>query len=236
MRELAAQGASEGTVVVADEQTAGRGRLSRVWESPAGLGLYLSVLVRPSAGLETIGRWTLAASVAACAACRAATGAAVEIKWPNDIIWRGSKIGGVLAELRSTGGRPHDLVLGLGVNVFHRRDDLPELLSGSATSLHLIAPGIGMEREEIAARYLAEFARLARQLHAGDWPSVAAAWERLARGARKTRVRVVEDATAPVSFEGVTDGLGLDGSLLVRDTEGDIRAVRMADAVVPLED
>ncbi len=236
LRELATEGASEGTVVVAEGQTAGRGRLSRVWESPAGLGLYLSVLVRPSGALEEIGRWTLAASVAACAACRSTTGGAVEIKWPNDIVWGGRKLGGVLAELRSIGGCARDLVLGLGLNVFHRRGDFPEPLADSATSLRLIASDVRVDREGLAASYLEEFAVQAQRLHAGDWPRVASAWEGLSPGARGMHVRVHEHPTTAVPFEGMTDGLGRDGSLRVRSDDGEVRAVRMADAVTRVED
>ncbi len=161
---------------------------------------------------------------------------AVEIKWPNDVMWRGRKLGGVLAELRSTGGRAHDLVLGLGLNVFQGRDDFPDELSDSATSLRLIAPESRMVREEVAARYLEEFGGLTRRLHAGDWPSVASAWEECAPGARMARVRVVEEGTAATLFEGLTEGLGEDGALRVRNAAGEVRAVRMADALVPVED
>ncbi len=161
---------------------------------------------------------------------------AVEIKWPNDIMWRGRKLGGVLAELRSTGGRAHDLVLGLGLNVLQGSDDFPKALSDSATSLRLIAPETRMEREDVAARYLEEFGDLTRRLHAGDWRSVASAWEESAPSAREARVRVIEERTEGTPFEGVTDGLGGDGSLRVRNGDGEVRAVRMADALVPVED
>ena len=98
IRELAATGAEEGTVVIAESQSRGRGRLGRSWLSRPGLGLYLSVLFRPRAPIPELTRWTLAAAVAACAACRQVGGCKVEIDWPNDLVHDGRKLGGLLAD------------------------------------------------------------------------------------------------------------------------------------------
>ena len=111
--ELAASGAAEGIVVAADLQTAGRGRLDRRWEAERGAALLVSLLLRP-AGLP-LERWhlvTAAVGLAARDACRSVAGVEADLKWPNDLLWRGSKLAGILAE--STSGA---LVVGMGLNV-----------------------------------------------------------------------------------------------------------------------
>ena len=98
MRRLAERGAKDGTVVIAGEQTAGRGRRGSRWHSAPGLGLYLSALFRPGGRSEQLTRWTLAASVAAVEACREAGASEVCIDWPNDLTWRGKKLAGILTQ------------------------------------------------------------------------------------------------------------------------------------------
>ena len=111
--DLAASGAGEGVVVAADLQTAGRGRLDRTWEAEPGAGLLVSLLLRPS-GLP-VGRWhlvTAAVGLAAREACLSVAGVEADLKWPNDLLWQGKKLAGILAE--STSGA---LVVGMGLNV-----------------------------------------------------------------------------------------------------------------------
>jgi BirA family biotin operon repressor/biotin-[acetyl-CoA-carboxylase] ligase len=234
-RELAAEGAPEGTVVIAERQTAGRGRRGRTWLSPRHLGLYVSVLFRPSAPAAEVTRWTLGASVAACEACRRLTGAEVAIKWPNDLMWRERKLGGVLAEMRSTGGMPTDLVVGAGLNVGQRLGDFPDALSSSATSLRLAAGGTAPNRERLAAVYLRELAGIAGDLGRGDWSTVAGRWQRLSPGAIGQRVHVLAQGDEGREYEGVTSGLDEAGALLVRRPDGRIVKVRLAESVVPRE-
>jgi BirA family biotin operon repressor/biotin-[acetyl-CoA-carboxylase] ligase len=235
VRELAAEGAPEGTVVLADRQTAGRGRMGRVWHSPRGVGLFISVLFRPERPTQEVTRWTLGAAVAACEACRRSTEAEVEIEWPNDLVWRERKIGGVLAELRSTGGRASDLVVGTGLNVGHRASDFPEGLSSRATSLRQAGGGDVPERELLAAQYLRELAGIARDLGRGEWAGVARRWERVARGASGRRVRVATPGGRGESYEGVTAGIDDSGALLVRRSGGSVASVRLAESVLTLE-
>jgi len=237
LRRLATAGAPDGTVVLADRQTAGKGRRGRDWHSPSGLGLYLSVLFRVRADSQPVTRWTLAAAVAACEACRELTGEAVEIKWPNDLTHEGRKLGGILAEMRSTGHRDAELVIGTGINVRHRTEDLPPELAGSATSLHLLSCGSMLERESVAAAYLRWLAREVASLRGDLWDVIARDFLRLAPACRGASVRVVgRDAGGEGEIRGVTDGLDPTGALLVRDAAGETMVVRMADAVRPIED
>ena len=236
LRTLAREGAEEGTVVLADRQTAGRGRRGQPWHSPYGLGLYLSVLFYPRDPVDQLTRWTLAAAVAACEACRLTTGVEIEIKWPNDLLWKGRKVGGVLAEVRSAAtDAPVELVLGTGFNVSHELSDFPDELSCRATSLRLASGGRVPERERLAADYLRALAAAVRELKDGSWRAVARRWERLAPGAFGQRVRVAAGPGRAPGYEGLTKGLDPVGGLRILRQDGRIVSLRLADSVVPLE-
>lgn len=238
LRRQAAGGAGEGTVVVADRQTAGRGRRGRAWHSTPGLGLCLSVLLRPGGEVREATRWTVAAALAACETCREQGCEAAVVKWPNDVMFGGRKLGGILAELRSAGGRPLDLVVGIGLNVNQRETDFPPELRHSATSLRLAAGRGILELEPVAAGLLRGLERIATRLKRGAWEAVAADWERLAPAARGRRVRVAQGsrpAGRARAFEGLTRGLGDDGALLVERSDGRVVPVRLAETVTVLE-
>jgi BirA family biotin operon repressor/biotin-[acetyl-CoA-carboxylase] ligase len=226
-RELGRRGAPSGSVVIAGHQTAGRGRMGRAWHSPAGLGLYLSVLLRPRGDAAGLPRFTLLAGIAACEACRETAGVEATIEWPNDVVWQASKLGGVLAEAR---GSPSglELVLGTGLNVAHGTGDFPPEFAGRATSLALARGGAPPDREVLAAAYLTRLAALGE----AAWEEIAGRFERLAPGARGGRVRVTPPASPP--WTGSTAGLAPDGALRVRRDDGRMMDVRMVETVQPL--
>jgi BirA family biotin operon repressor/biotin-[acetyl-CoA-carboxylase] ligase len=228
---MAAKGVGEGCVVVADRQSAGRGRMGRSWHSPAALGLYISVLIRSGEPPGEATRWTILASLAACQACREAAGCDATLKWPNDIVFRGLKLGGILAEMRSAGPSSDRLIVGLGLNVSHGAGDFEDDLRSRATSLRLACAGAVPRREALAARYLLRLGDLAEALRRGEWTAISRMWERLCADCRGSAVRVLSDPP----FEGVTDGLDSVGGLRVRKSEGTVEVVRTADKVVPLE-
>ena len=135
-KELAAQGAPDGTAVVAGQQTAGRGRLGRGFESPPGMGLYLSMLWRPVTSPEGLLPLTAMAAASAALALRRVTGAPVAIKWPNDLVLNGRKLAGLLTESALTGSGGVDyVVIGLGVNLRQRPEDFSPEVAALATSL-----------------------------------------------------------------------------------------------------
>lgn len=237
LRRLATAGAPDGTVVLADRQTAGRGRRGRNWHSASGLGLYLSVLFRVPLDSQPVTRWTLTAAVAACEACRDLSGEPVEIKWPNDLMHDGRKLGGILAELRTRGDREAELVIGTGINVGHRAQDFPPELAGTATSLHRLSCGSMHRRESLAATYLRRLDGAISSLRSGDWETIAREFERLSPGCRGARVKVrTEETAAEHEVHGITHGLDPSGALVVLGATGDKTLVRMADAVRPVED
>ncbi len=160
LKELAEAGAPEGTVLLAEEQTAGRGTGGRQFWSPAGTGVYLSVLLRPGAvPPEELLTLTGRAAVAVRRAIAAACGAPCRIKWLNDIYLNGRKICGILAELG-----PDWVVLGVGINV-GRADFTGQGLEGIATSL--AAEGWAVEREALCAAVLQELERMYSAFPAG---------------------------------------------------------------------
>ena len=136
---LAKDGAPGGTVVAAETQTAGRGRLGRKWVSPAGLNLYFSVILRPELSASDVPLITLMCAVEAASALKAATGAEVKLKWPNDLLLDGRKLGGILVESHMRGAQVEFVVAGLGININSRQEDFPVEVRDIATSLFIAA-------------------------------------------------------------------------------------------------
>ncbi len=131
---LAAEGASHGEVVVAEEQTQGRGRRGRLWSSPSGLNLYFSVILRPDLPPQRAPELTLVAAVAGVESL-CALGASARIKWPNDLIIGEKKVGGILTELSCDPDRVHFAILGMGINLNATRSHFPTQIAAQATSL-----------------------------------------------------------------------------------------------------
>jgi BirA family biotin operon repressor/biotin-[acetyl-CoA-carboxylase] ligase len=171
VRELADAGEEEGTVVVADRQTHGRGRGAHSWHSLSHRGLWLSILLRPPVETRTLGRVTCTAGVAVVEGLRREWDLPALIKWPNDVWIRERKVAGILTEMRSAGRRPGAVVLGLGLNVNHGRDEFPGDIRETATSMRL-ETGKPLPRTEILAGLLASIGTWYAKLLAGDIVSI----------------------------------------------------------------
>jgi len=224
-RELAAAGALDGTVVVADEQTAGRGTKGRSWHSPRGLGLYVSFLLRP-ASLQDVALLPLAAGLAARDAVEASHGLAARLRWPNDILFESRKLGGVLCESAFAGGRPEFAVLGIGLNINHAPADFPADLRDTAGSLAL-ALGRPADPALVFDALLVAVERRLDVLARGDSSGLVRSFN--ARSALRPGDPVL------VSLDGIParfvyEGIGPDGALLVRDAAGAL--LRFASAEV----
>jgi len=138
LMSLAANGAQEGLVVIADRQTAGRGRRGRSFHSTGGLGLYMSVLVRPDLPAIDVPELTAWTAVAVCSGIEAACGKRPKVKWINDLIAGRRKLGGILTELAlNPDGTLSHVVVGIGINLSHRREDFDPELRDMATSVSL---------------------------------------------------------------------------------------------------
>ena len=227
-RRLAAQGAPEGTVVVAESQSAGRGRLGRSWHSPPGRGIYLSLVVRPREPVELVGRYALVAAVACCEACRALAGERAILKWPNDVLVDGRKVAGILAETRSA-GLGVELVLGIGVNVGYRNGDFPPELQATAGSLPDVGAGTTTDREGIVQDLVARLARAIGSLRDGGWDDLAERFLRYAPAAYGRRVRLLDGRW------GETRGLHPSGALRV-ETDGGIVVVHTGASIAAEEE
>ena len=212
---LAAAGEPHGTLVVAEEQTAGRGRLGRAWYSEKTTGIYLSLILRPPLGPQQAPILTLAAGLAARDAVAEVTGLIINLKWPNDLLVGGKKFCGILTEMHAEAQRIHHVIVGIGINVNHAR--LPKELELRATSLRL-AGGRAYSRLEILLRLLGALDRYYNRLLAEGAAPLIARFLEVAPSAREQRVQV---ETPWEKFTGVTAGLDEGGLLLVcRDTDG----------------
>lgn len=164
-RRLALEGAPDGTVVLADCQTAGRGRRGRSFQSPAGKGLFFSILWRPDCAPEQLLPLTALSAVAVCRAIRQVCGAQAQIKWPNDLVLSGRKLAGILTEMALEGESGHvsHVVVGIGINVHQRLTDFDGEVAQIATSLDL-ALGGSVCRAQLAAALLEEMDILLREV------------------------------------------------------------------------
>jgi BirA family biotin operon repressor/biotin-[acetyl-CoA-carboxylase] ligase len=209
-RELAEAEAAHGEVVVAERQTAGRGRRGRPWASPPGRNLYLSAVLRPDLPPQRAPEITLVASVALCDVARQA-GVAAGIKWPNDLMASGRKLAGILTEMASEPDRLSWVVLGVGVNLNARPEDFPPELRAEATSV-AIERGQPAPRALFAAALLKALEEwLDRHADAGFEP-VREAW----RERSVTLGRPVRVSTEGRDLEGVAEDIDESGALLVR--------------------
>src|SRR5689334_14764642 len=217
-RELAEQGTPEGVAVLAREQTRGRGRQGRAWASPAGEGLYLSVILRPPVEPARAPLITLAAAVAVAETLSVDYAIAVDIKWPNDIHARGRKLCGILIESAIEKSKLAYAVLGVGVNL--GQQEFPAELQETATSL-LIESGRRVTPDEFAAPLLArldDWYRIVLQQPA----TVITEWQARSSYADGCAVRI-ENGDRPV--EGVTRGLAPSGALIIETADGARREI-----------
>jgi len=214
---------AHGAVIFADSQTGGRGRMGREWQSPPGLGIAVSIALWPEVSAEALACLPLAGSLAVLQALAETAGLESHLKWPNDVLADGKKIGGILVESRLQGDRAAGLVVGIGVNLLHHEADFPESLKATATSL-LLASGKFVASESFAACLMG---RLSTCLASGlDGPRsiVASAAPHWVHAPGDT-LRV---ALAGTEIVGTFAGIGPDGSLQL-DVDGKRRAVHYGD-------
>jgi len=205
---LAERGAADRTVVVADQQLAGRGRHGRIWRAPAGTSLLASIIVRPRLSQALLPTLSPMTAVATAEALRRVAPVAARVKWPNDVLVGGKKIAGILLESRAP-----VIIIGIGVNLGQR--EFPPELAGHATSVAL-ETGCAPDRETMLAALLEEF---------DAWR---VRFEREGFGAVREQWRMLSDTLGRhVTLDGVTGiavDLDVDGALLI-DAGGTVRRV-----------
>jgi BirA family biotin operon repressor/biotin-[acetyl-CoA-carboxylase] ligase len=216
-RDLAGQGAPDGTVVVADAQTAGRGRAGKSpWLTPPRTSLAVSVLLRPLLAPDALPRLGLAAGVAAAGAIRTVAGVAAGLKWPNDVVAGGRKLGGILVECALQGTAVSHAVVGIGLNV-----NLPAAALGAfpdaalAPTTLLDLAGRPVSREALLVDLLRELGRLTAALYRGEGDEVLARY-REAQTVLGHPVRVSGGAPGAAPVDGVAESVSADGALVLR--------------------
>lgn len=225
--ELARQGAPEGTVVIADGQTKGRGRLKRIWQSPPGLNLYLSCLLRPDLAPADASQITLTAGVAVAEAIARFCPEGVGLKWPNDVQIRGRKVCGILTEMRMDVDRLPVLVVGIGLNVNIRRADFDPAHRATATSLREETGRI-LSREEVAFELCSRFEKWYRLFLGTGFAPVRQAWLACSEmTGRQVRVLFNQEVQ-----EGRVVGIDRDGALLLTDASGALKRITAGDASI----
>lgn len=236
-KDLAAQGAPEGTVVIADEQTAGRGRMGRTWSAPSGDCLLCSILFRPGLPPTRIQWLTTLCALATADGIEELTDLWVWLKWPNDLIvessasdvpspsWR--KLGGILTEMEVVAQQVEFVVVGIGVNVNVSLEVLPTL-APDATSI-LAETQLSVDRVALLAALLAGVERRYRALRVGE-DSRQEWMTRLA-----TLGRSVEATTSKGVLTGVAESVGEDGALLLRTPDGELHRLLAGDVTLSQE-
>ncbi len=214
-------GAEGGVLFVAERQRSGRGRFGRRWASASHLGLWCSLLVRPR--LE-VAHWPLLTTAAAVGIARGVeqyAGVAVQVKWPNDLLWCGKKLAGILIETGTDNLHNAFAVVGFGINVNHLESDFPEELRNVAASVR-IANGRGsLNRPELAAAVLKELGKALQEVEAGRFDSL-----REEASRRSTLLgKWVQLQSASGTVEGLAEGLDPEGRLEVRTAQGSIVAL-----------
>jgi BirA family biotin operon repressor/biotin-[acetyl-CoA-carboxylase] ligase len=220
---LARQGAQEGTVVLAEAQSKGRGRLRRSWISPHGKGLYLSVILRPQVPPGWCPRITLTAGVALAEAVHE-TGIVPELKWPNDMMIGDRKVAGILTEATFEDKSIGFVILGVGINVNTDTRDFPVSIRNLATSLSL-SKGEAISRVTLLQTLLCQLERWYELLCQGSFEKILEAWRKY----EAVLGRLVEVNLPDSRLVGVAERIDSDGSLMVREKTGRLQRIIAGD-------
>lgn len=223
-KELALGGAVEGTVVVAEEQTMGKGRRGRTWYSPAGKGLWFTVILRPPISPADAAKLTLVTAVAVTKIIREMTGLPAGIKWPNDVLVSGRKAAGILTEMSAEIETVNHLVIGIGVNFNLDPGAIPSELAEIATSV--TRAGVEtVSRAALLAGILNNLDDLYQDFLNGNFPHILSAWKEMS----VTLNRQVKVESIGMSEEGMAIDIDEDGALLLQIKDGTIKKVLAGD-------
>ena len=228
LKQLARDGAADGTAVIADHQTAGRGRMERTFQSPAGKGIYLSVLLRPKLPPERLLPLTALAGVAVCDAVERVCGVRPGLKWPNDAVLNGRKLSGILTESGTDVNGSFYVVLGIGVNVSQTAADFSPEVSEIAASLSM-ALGKGFDRAALIAALLEEIDRLYAALRQEELSPYLAAYRKDCVNLGRQVQLILPDGTRETA-----EALDVDEAfgLTVRTPDGTEKTVRAGEVSV----
>ncbi|MGE7184724.1 biotin--[acetyl-CoA-carboxylase] ligase [Peribacillus sp. NPDC006672] len=222
--QLANEGVQEGTLVVAEEQLSGKGRLMRSWHSPKFSGIWMSLILRPKIPIHEAPQLTLMAAVAVAQAIEDTTDLKPQIKWPNDILVNRKKVVGILTEMQAESDRIHSVIIGIGMNINQKLVDFPEDLHEKATSL-FIESGETVSRSMVIQRALFRLENLYDlYLNEGFMP-IKDLWESYAISLGQ----VIKASTVNDTIVGKALGITDSGVLLLEDGKGTIHSIYSAD-------
>jgi BirA family biotin operon repressor/biotin-[acetyl-CoA-carboxylase] ligase len=212
---LAAAGATEGTVIVADHQTCGRGRLQRAWLSPPAVNLYISLILRPPLAPASAPFLTIMAGVAAANLLTEYCPHQVQLKWPNDVLINNKKVCGILTEMKTTGKKVDYVIIGIGINLNMQKKDFPSPLASIATSLQ-IETGTSVDRVEFTVKLLEILGVLYNLLNREGMQPLRELWLSYSQLVGKS----VEVTFAEEVYRGMVVGMDNRGALLVKGEKG----------------
>ena len=217
----------EGTVIIAEEQRSGKGRMNRTWHSPKYTGIWMSLILRPNIPLTKAPQLTLLTAVAIVQAIEEVTGLQSEIKWPNDILIGGKKVTGILTELQAEADRIHSIIIGIGINVNQKEEDFPSELQEKASSL-FIEKGKVISRAGLIKSFFKHFEKLyLLYLEQGFFP-IKLLWEGYAVSIGK----ILKARTLTNVIEGKALGITDEGVLKLEDETGFVHHIYSADIEV----
>ena len=226
-KQLAMQGAPDGTLCLTEEQVKGKGGLSRGWFSPKGKGLWFSILLKPSFLPQEASKCTLLAAVAVVQAVNSIAGVHASIKWPNDILLEGKKLVGILTEMSAEFGHINYIVVGIGINVSVAPEDVPAEFRSSAISLNAVATE-KISRTELLAAVLENFEKLYEQVLQQGFAPVLQLWRKYTSTLGK-EVKVI----APnETYIGKAIDIDEEGLLIVEKADGTREKVLAGDVSI----
>ncbi|MCH5288131.1 MAG: biotin--[acetyl-CoA-carboxylase] ligase [Christensenellaceae bacterium] len=224
IKEMALAGAPDGSVCIAESQSAGKGRLGRLWSAPEGKGLWVSLLLRPTMPPHLAPLITLCTAMAMAQAVRETAGIDARIKWPNDLVCQGRKICGILLELSADPDRIEYVVVGTGLNMYEGA--YPPELAGRAAAVEELADRMPLRRE-LLVRYLAAMESLLYRLKRDGFEGIAADY-----AAQSCTLGSMVHVSGAVTLTGTAEAIDETGALLVRTEDGELHRVLSGDVSV----
>ncbi|MFC4322680.1 biotin--[acetyl-CoA-carboxylase] ligase [Litchfieldia salsa] len=222
--KLAYEGVDEGTIVVTEEQTEGRGRLDRKWFSPKYTGIWMSLILRPNIPPTSAPQLTLLVAVGVAQAIQEVTGIEPDIKWPNDILVSGKKVVGILTELQAEPDRINSVIIGIGINVNQTQEQFPEPINNTATSLSIIT-GKKIDRALLLQQILLHIEKLYLTYLKNGFKVIKLLWESYAINIGHQMVARTIQGDIKGHALGITD----DGVLKIQSDNGEIHLIHSAD-------
>lgn len=222
--QLAQEGCPDGTLVIAEEQTNGRGRLARNWHSPKYTGIWMSLVLRPKLPPAKAPQFTLIAAVAVARAIEDICEISPDIKWPNDLLLKGKKITGILTELQADSDKINAIIMGIGMNVNQKEQDFPKELHNNATSL-AIETGKEISRSELVKRILENLEKYYLLYLEKGFAPLKLLWESYAVSLGKDIIA----RTISGNISGKALGITEEGVLKIEDQNGQIHKIYSAD-------